>query len=512
MHKRSTLAALSCAVITAASTFVHAGDAKNIIYLVADGAGFNTYKATNSFTGTTPVQNSAGWQNFAMSTHPLRTGTSPIAGAAGLAQDPNTVYNSSKAWDTTPTGLSGPGALEFAGYQWNNATAPDSANTISASMTGQKTYNNAVNVNGNGAAIPTFAEIASTKGLRTGVVTTVQWADATPSAFSGVHNIARANRGEVSNAMLNAPYIDVIMGAGNPDYDNNGNLRATPVYASNTGSSGAGWVTQNTWTDLKDNDANGFSANWQLIQDKSDFEALANNTLAGNNGRKIVGSVKSYDGKQQYRGSLGSDYVSLPFATPLRSDVPELKTMVQGALNVLPDTGFFLGIEQGEVDRAMHSNNVGRTVEAQIEFNDTVAYIDAMLLANAGDPTKPNYDNTLVIVTADHDHQMQGADSDTVPFSEPGSNGAGALPSVLFQTGSHSNHVIPIFAKGTGSELLALYADQMDTYTDGQNRTFGRGAYLDQAELFSVFSTAVAPEPASLSLLAFAGVAVRRRR
>src|SRR5262249_43090347 len=148
--------------------------------------------------------------------------------------------------------------------------------------------NNAVNVNGNGTPLATFAQIANQQfGMRTGIVTTVQWSDATPAAFSGVSNVARGNRGEVSNAMLNAPYIDVIMGAGNPDYDNDGNLRGSPIYASNTGSSGAGWVTQTSWNDLKDNDASGLSAQWQLIQNKADFDALANGTLTGTNGRKV---------------------------------------------------------------------------------------------------------------------------------------------------------------------------------------------------------------------------------
>lgn len=507
-HSR-VIRSLAVAAALSAAKLAFAGDAKNVIYLVADGAGFNAYKSTNSYTGTSPTVYDSSWAAFALSTYPLRTGTSPIAGSTGLAQDANTVYASPKSWDTTPRA----GALEFEGYNWHNTTAPDSANTISSSMTGVKTYNNAVNVNGNGVPVASFAEIASQRaGMRTGVVTTVQWADATPSAFSGVHNVARGNRGEVSNSMLNAPYIDVIMGAGNPDYDNNGALRASPIYASETGSSGAGWVTQNTWNDLKDNDANGKSANWQLIQDKADFEALANGTLAGTNGRKVVGTVKSYDGKQQYRGGLGQDYSTLPLATPLRSDVPTLTTMVKGALNVLPDSGFFLGIEQGEVDRAMHSNNVGRTIEAQMEFNDTVAFIDAMLAANAGDPNLPNYANTLVIVTADHDHQMYGADSDTNPFSEPSSNGAGSLPGVLFQTTNHSNHLIPIFAKGAGADLLALYADQTDAFTDGQGRSFGRGLYLDQAELFSVFNTALVPEPASLVAIAGFGTLFIRRR
>ena len=517
MKRQRWWSAIAGACALASGLYGEAHAAKNVIYLISDGAGFNTYKATNFYNGSNTIQEGAGWNSFAMSTYPLRTGTAPIAGAAGLAQDPNTVYSSANAWDTDPNPGSPPSTLEFDGYNWQNSTAPDSANTISSTMTGVKTYNNAVNVNGNGTPVAAFAELAHTNyGMRTGIVTTVQWSDATPSAMSGVHNVARANHGEISNAMLSAPYIDVIMGAGNPDYDNDGVLRATPIYAGDTGPTPAGWVTSTTWNDLKDNNASGQSASWQLIQEKSDFEALANGTLAGTNGRKIVGTVKSYDGKQQYRGGLPADYVTEPFATPLKGDVPTLTTMVQGALNVLPDSGFFLGIEQGEVDRAMHSNNVGRMIEAQTEFNDTVAYIDTLLTSNAGNPNLPNYANTLVIVTADHDHQLYGADSNTNPFSSPSNNGAGNMPGALFQTGSHSNHLVPIFAKGSGANLLAGYADQTDAFTDGQNRTFGQGRYLDQGELYSVFTTALAvPEPSTFALLAISSLpslGFRRRR
>ena len=161
----------------------------------------------------------------------------------------------------------------------------------------------------------------------------------------------------------------------------------------------------------------------------------------------------------------------------------------------------------------MHANHLGRMIEAQNDFYDTIEYVDAMLTGNAGDDTKANYANTLVIVTADHDHQLYGPDGDTIPFQDLIDNGAGNLPGAAFQTGNHSNRLVPLFARGAGSDLIAQYADQFDTYTDAQGRTFGFGNYLDQSELFQIFNGATGvPEPSGLGLLAAGGLLALRRR
>lgn len=478
---------VATAVIAAIASVAAAQRAKNVIYLIADGAGYNTYVATGYFNGDfgSECVRGPGWKGFGMSTYPLRTSTSP----GGLEQDPHAVYDPAKNWDTT---LVGEGALEFQGYAWTSDTAPDSAATLSSSMTGVKSFNNAVNVDGAGNPLVTFARLAyQARGMRTGIVTTVQWPDATPAAFSGICNISRTHRNQIADQMLAAPYIEVIMGAGNPDYDDDGNRRPTPDHY---------WISGATWDDLKDGDAGGFSKNWQLIQDQAEFEKLADGSLVPAPGKKILGVVKSFDGKQQHRSADGgrtTNYTTLP-NQHLRSDVPELKTMVRGALRLVenPD-GFFLGIEQGEVDRAMHANHLGRMIEAMLEFNAAVAWLDDYLTANAGNPDKPNYDNTLVIVTADHDHLLLGPDADTVPYQELVDNGAGKLPGAKFQTKEHSNQLVPIFAKGPGSELLAHYADQTDRYSDAQSRTFGHGKYLDQSELFTIFlCVTICPSPA----------------
>src|SRR5262245_26575683 len=117
--------------------------AKNIILMIADGTGANTIAATGMYTGKLGKQvfDGPAWMKTYASTYPLRTGETPISGPAGVAQDPDTVYNPAKNWDTTPVATStGRYPDRFAGYRWNKRTAPDSANTMVGILTGHKTY------------------------------------------------------------------------------------------------------------------------------------------------------------------------------------------------------------------------------------------------------------------------------------------------------------------------------------------------------------------------------------
>jgi alkaline phosphatase len=445
---------------------------KNIILMIADGTGTNTIAATGKYAGKLGNQIFDGdaWTKTYVSTYPLRTEETPREGPRGLAQDPGVIYDSAKNWDTTPvTTMTGRNPDRFAGYAWTKHTAPDSANTIVSIVTGRKTYNNAVNVDGNGKPMTTFAELAQRSGKAVGVVTTVQFADATPSVSGGAHNVSRDNRTAIASEMLNAGVLSVIMGTGNPDYDNNGARRSMPNYS---------WISEKDWGELKAG-ANGF----KLIQDVGDFAALA---TAATTPAKIVGIARSFDGTQAYRqGAVPAR--ETPFSVPRRTDVPSLKTMALGALNVLdadPD-GLFLMIEGGGVDRAMHANNIGRTIEERMEFDEAVEAVSAYLDANtAGN----NWSNTLVIVTGDHDHLLLGPESDTVPYQPLADRGAGQVPGYKWQHDGHSNQLVPLYVRGPAASMFLVCANQRDAFTDRSGRTFGRGAYLDQTEIFAVVS------------------------
>jgi alkaline phosphatase len=446
---------------------------KNVILMIADGSGANSIVATGMYTGKLgkEIYDGANWTKAWSSTYPLRTAEKPIPGAEGLAQDPETIYNSVKNWDTAVVpSVTGERADHFAGYRWNKQHAPDSANTMSAIVNGHKSYNNAINVDGNGLKLETFAERAGRDGKSVGVVTTVQISDATPAAGAGAHNVTRDNHTEIAAEMLNSPAIRVLMGTGNPDFDDVGGRRDTPNYS---------WISVEDWTALKAGHGPGGFA---LIQDKSDFEALV---TAQKPPARLIGIAHSFNSTQANRP--GATPAESPYSVPRKSDVPNLRTMVLGALNILDNNprGMFLVIEGGAVDRAMHANNLARMIEERIEFDDAIAAVSSYLDANTNGN---NWSNTLIIVTADHDHLLFGPDSDTVPFQELVDHGPGQVPGYRWQHNSHSNQLVPVYARGAGAAMVRTCATNRDSYTDMQGRTFGRGPYLDETNIFNIMS------------------------
>lgn len=465
---------------------------KNVIVLINDGGGPTVYDVYRQYKGKAPVTSAAKFKKTFISTFPLRP-DSPTNNTPGTdTQDPSTVYDSAKFWDTTQVAgqstVSGYSAYPaaFQGYEFSRFAHPDSGNTASALSNGEKTYNNAINVDGSGdpqTAIIDLLDAAQKVGKRTGVVTTVEFSDATPAALGGAHNIARANHAAIAYEMFSKGNLDVIGGVGNPDYDDDGNARTTPLY---------GWIAQDLWTDLKAgtnvSGSNGY--NFQLVQNKSDIDDLANGTATAP--EKLAMIMKSYTSTQFNRSGETTNpadpHTKQPFTDPLKTNVPTQANLTLAALNALgrevnkagKARGFYLMSEAGAVDRAEHANNLGRMVEEMKASDETVqAVIDWVNRAD----TDANWNNTLLIVTADHDHLLYGPNGDRIPFQAPKPNGAGTLPSARFFGPNHGVGLVPLFAYGKGADELVALADKTDTYTDGEGRTFGHGAYADQTDV-----------------------------
>jgi alkaline phosphatase len=170
---------------------------------------------------------------------------------------------------------------------------------------------------------------------------------------------------------------------------------------------------------------------------------------------------------------------ALPYEIPFIETVPTLKEMTQAALNVLdnnPD-GFFVMVEGGAIDWAAHGNNGTRVIEEVIDFNEA---IDA---AVAWVETNSSWRETLIIVTADHETgyltgpgsgRWDSTATDSMHLWQPiKNNGKGKMPGMEWHSGSHTNSLVPFFAKGAGSQIFKQFADEKDPV---------RGNYLDNTE------------------------------
>jgi len=228
-------------------------------------------------------------------------------------------------------------------------------------------------------------------------------------------------------------------------YDNDGNERAASY----------DYISESTFNAVSNGDTD-----WDYVETKSDFEALAEGSVESD---KVFGLAQVETTLQQ--GRSGGEAGQLPGEIAFNDNVPDLATMSEGALNVLgqDDEGFHLMIEGGAIDWTGHANDTTRNIEETQDFNAAVESVVDWVEENS------SWDETLLIVTADHETGYLGGAEDDPNFTEMTGN-AGELPTVGWSSGDHTNHLVPYFFKGAGSDAIL-------------NSTIGtdpvRGDYID---------------------------------
>lgn len=454
MHKSTTrtvartalagciVSALAVAALPSAA--VAAEDApktpKNIIHLVGDGMGYNQVDAGSLFqSGVSAYQRTIlpGGQS---TVSPNQRNTQvyqdfPVNVGMSVYQYGNT-YDSTQNWG---------------GFRNPLANVPDSAATATTLASGIKTLNDVIGQDQNFNDVKTIAERAVELGKASGVVTSVPWSHATPASYLASEN-NRNSYAAISADML-ASGANVLFGAGNPMYDGNGKLRSTPNYQ---------YIGEQEWNNLIDG-----QTPFEVVQTKDEFAALAEGT---DTPQQVVGFAQAGGSLQTDRSNLPANGV--PFSAPRNENVPALKDMTSAALNVLnnaSDEGFFLMVEGGAIDWASHSNNKASMVEEQVDFNKTVETVVNWVEENS------SWDETLLVVTADHETggpSGPGANPNWTPVT----GAEGAATNLTWSTGGHANNLVPLFAKGAGSELIGAAATSTDpvrgAFTD--NSTVGR--------------------------------------
>ena len=65
------------------------------------------------------------------------------------------------------------------------------------------------------------------------------------------------------------------------------------------------------------------------------------------------------------------------------------------------DSGFFLMVEGGRIDHALHASNAKRALTDGIAFDNAIAAALEKM-----EDIDPGLENTLIVVTADHDHTL----------------------------------------------------------------------------------------------------------
>jgi alkaline phosphatase len=420
--------------VSAASAAPAAGPkkpvAKNIIVMIADGRGFNHVDATSYYVygkASRQIYNRFPFR-FAMSTYSYYCDYDP--------------------------------AMAWSDFEYVKSCYTDSAAAATTMATGVKTYDAAIGVDVDGNVVPNVLEFAEEKGKATGVVTSVEWTHATPAGFVA-HNVSRNNYAEIGQEMVYDSAADVIMGAGNPFYNADGEMafnkdcNEDQIPDCHEFKYVGG---ETTWDDLvagtAGGDANGDGVDdpWTLIQMRAEFQSL----MYGPTPSRVLGTAQVYQTLQQGRSGDGN---ADPYIVPLIDTVPTLEEMTKAAINILDDDpdGFFLMVEGGAA------------VEAVVEW----------IQANS------NWGETLLIVTGDHETgYLTGPDSDPT-WTPIVNNGAGVLPGMEWHVDSHTNSLIPLYAKGDAARMFRRYADEYDPV---------RGRYVDNTELAWVLFWTMDPQ------------------
>ncbi len=290
----------------------------------------------------------------------------------------------------------------------------DSAATATALCSGVKTYNDAINVDANGNPVSTVAHEVQERGLSIGVVTSVPLSHATP-ACAYAHNVHRDDYQDLTRDLVGLPSVshpgkplpgvDVLIGGGAGDVKEK----------DANGSQGKNFVPGNAWitaADLKTIDAaHGGKYVLSIREDgvvgRSRLTERARE--AAQTGKRLFGFYGKFKGHLpfqtadgDYRPTLGNLKLAESYSPADLSENPKLADMTAAALVVLEKNpkGFWLMVEAGDVDWANHDNNIDNSIGAVNSGDAAVKTITDWVEHHS------NWDESLLIVTADHGHYL----------------------------------------------------------------------------------------------------------
>ena len=347
------LLALSTLALAASQTFA-AGEAKNVILFIGDGMGPVAVTASRIFK---------------------------YGEAGSLAMD------------------SMPRAARVRTYALD-AQTPDSAPTMSAYTTGVKMRNDVIAMDGNtktfspavdttvtpnvrsaintcptagnGGPSPTILEQAIGKGKATGVVSTARLTHATPAA-TFAHTCSRDAEYEIARqAIPGGAGFNTALGKGIDVL-----LGGISYY----------WRPHNPTTNPR-----GRPDGRNLV---AELQAKGYNAATDFASFSAAGSDKPLIGLFDQALAEGHMSYELDRNPALEPSIAQMTTKAIDILSKNPN-GYFLMVEGGRIDHALHGNNAKRALA------DTIAFDDAIKAALG----KVDLANTLIVVTADHDHTM----------------------------------------------------------------------------------------------------------
>jgi alkaline phosphatase len=362
--KRNVLIWAACLTLVAGvMTACGGGDSgpKNVIFFLGDGMGMTTMTAARIY----------------------RVGEN---GELTMDTLPETAFIKTYSNDAQVTDSAPSMAAYMTGVKMNNEVISMSADTSAYDKATFASYVSGADTTcptSNGKAVPTLLEMAKSAGWATGVVTTTRITHATPATTyahlchrDGENSIATqlVPNGSGYNSAL-GDGVDVLLGGGLSNF----------VPKTTAGSKR---------TDTRDLIAELKAAGYKFVGTKTDFDTVTASE------KKLVGlftnSHMSYDLDR----------------TTNTANEPSLADMTGKAIDILIDkstngplstrkNGMFLMVEGGRIDHALHETTARKALQDTVAFDDAIQAAITKMKA-----TDPDLKNTLIVVTADHDHTL----------------------------------------------------------------------------------------------------------
>jgi len=320
--------------------------AKNIIFFLGDGMGVNTLTAARIFA--------AGED-----------------GELAIDKLPESAFVKTFSNNAQVTDSAASMAAYMTGVKHNNGVISMSFGTRSIAPGKDANGNSLVNRCENGEAAITLLELAKRRGMAVGVVTNTSVTDATP-ASTYAHACHRKLETDIAaslvpggagyNKALGERGLDVLFGGGAQNF--------TP------------FATGGKRADNRDLLAELSGKGFRVVNDTAQFDALK----AG----------------QPAVGLFAPNHMDFN-ATRDAARQPALPAMTAKAIELLAPNknGFFLMVEGGLIDHALHATLGKRALQETVTYTEALqAAIDRM------EALDPGLTNTLIVATADHDHTL----------------------------------------------------------------------------------------------------------
>lgn len=320
--------------------------AKNVIFFLGDGMGINTLTAARIFA--------AGED-----------------GELAIDKLPESAFVKTFSNDAQVTDSAASMAAYMTGVKHNNGVVSMSFGTRSVAPGKDANGNNLVSRCENGQAAVTLLELAKRRGMAVGVVTNTSVTDATP-ASTYAHACHRKLETDIAaslvpggagyNPALGARGLDVLFGGGAQNF--------TP------------FAKGGKRADNRDLLAELRGKGFRVVNDSAQLDALS----AG----------------QPAVGLFAPNHMDYD-ATRDAARQPALPAMTAKAIELLSpnQNGFFLMVEGGLIDHALHATLGKRALQETVVYNEALqAAIERM------EALDPGLKNTLIVATADHDHTL----------------------------------------------------------------------------------------------------------